>query len=120
MRQETLCFLLPELWGEIEVKSMGVYIKGMKIPGECSDCRFVTWERGYVCLATSTPSALRETINDKRRPDFCPLVHVPDHGRLVDADALIERLGDTEYKGALKRVLIQAPTVIPASEEEKV
>lgn len=72
----------------------GIYIKGMKMPTRCAECFM------YQCGATSM--------------DDCPLIPVPDHGRLIDADALMERLGDVEYKGAVKRVLIQAPTIIPA------
>lgn len=41
-----------------------------------------------------------------------PAKEIPPHGRLIDADALLEHLGDTEYKGAVKRVLMQAPTII--------
>lgn len=45
-------------------------------------------------------------------------VPVPPHGRLIDADALVKHLDGLEYKGAVKRVLIQAPTIIPAEEGE--
>ena len=47
-------------------------------------------------------------------------IFVPDHGDLIDRDALMKNLGDVEYKGAIKRVLIQAPTVIPADKEGEV
>lgn len=50
--------------------------------------------------------------------ELCPLVELPPHGRLIDADALMGHLGDVEYKGAVKRVLIMAPTVIEAGVEE--
>lgn len=47
-----------------------------------------------------------------------PAKEIPPHGRLIDADALLEHLGETEYKGAVKRVLMQAPTIIEAEVEE--
>ena len=38
--------------------------------------------------------------------------------RLIDADALMEwGMKDVPYKGSVKRVLIQSPTVIPADIE---
>ena len=84
----------------------GVYIKGMEMPESCASCRFY----GVYCYAKGDENA-HSTLP-------CPLINVPDHGRLIDADALIEHLGDVEYKGAIKRVLVQAPTIIPADKED--
>ena len=36
------------------------------------------------------------------------------HGRLIDADTLMNNIGDVPYKGSVKRVLMSAPTIIPA------
>jgi len=47
------------------------------------------------------------------------VIPVPDHGRLIDADALMESdLGGEPYKSVIRRVLMQAPTIIPAEEGE--
>lgn len=36
------------------------------------------------------------------------------HGRLIDADALMNNIGDVPYKGSVRRVLLSAPTIVPA------
>ena len=42
------------------------------------------------------------------------------HGRLIDADALMERdLGGEPYKSVIRRILMQAPTIIEAEEGEE-
>ena len=69
---------------------------------------------------------------EEKRMDNCPLVPVPPHGRLVDADALHEELYALEYArenewrdgmreargvDAARVALLDAPTIIPAEEE---
>lgn len=36
------------------------------------------------------------------------------HGRLGDLDKLIINIGDVPYKGSVRRVLMSAPTIVPA------
>ena len=83
---------------------MSVYIHGMEMP-----------KTGYEDVRIFADGSVTATSHNPPyyRTDY-RAVPVPDHGRLIDADALMERLGDVEYKGAVKRVLIQAPTIIPA------
>lgn len=109
---------------------MGVYIKGMKMPKGCVSC----------FLKYGSCSSIRKRIDESkvdkwcpvnyRHPD-CPLIEVPDHGRLIDADAFfkdicnsienITKLGigvDAEFLWAkLNDALDNAPTVIPASKK---
>ena len=40
-----------------------------------------------------------------------------DHGRLGDLDALMNNIGDVPYKGSVRRVLMSAPTIVPAEGE---
>ena len=94
---------------------MSVYIRGMEMPTGCRKCELMYFDgETDVC-----PFAGEVFPSDVERSDHCPLIPIPEHGRLIDADALIEHLGDVEYKGAVKRVLIQAPTIIPADKEEQ-
>ena len=62
----------------------------------------------------------------KALPEYsdCPLIPVPDHGRLIDADEVDRRytpdfteLSDFQcgWNAAMKRVCDDAPTIIPAS-----
>lgn len=65
--------------------------------------------------------------------DGCPLVEIPPHGRLIDADALIEKLNALPHRHDTKMVgmvtneelydaivydLTKEPTIIPAEEGE--
>ena len=49
----------------------GVYIAGMQKPEKCDECPLQTAD--MICELST-----------------CPLIPVPDHGRLIDADALRE------------------------------
>ena len=64
---------------------MGVYIKGMEMP---SCCMFCPLSNSCGCGLTNPPVLMtsKEMLAD--RPDWCPLVSVPPHGRCIDADAL--------------------------------
>ena len=102
---------------------MSVLIKGMEIPEKCGKCRFAT---AFECQVTKN---FITTFN-VRQVD-CPLVPVPPHGRLVDADEMYEEFAlegqrSTRYKlgeawelngKEIRRAIYRLPTVIPASEE---
>ena len=113
---------------------MSVLIKGMNIPQSCMDCK-LTDSENCTCV-------LKEFYNDeyyvgcfeKGRAPWCPLVEVPTHGRLKDADELKELFRETitgiatrtDMKGAYEHMIRasamviemidDAPTVIEASE----
>jgi len=61
---------------------MGVYFKGMEIPDKCGHCRFAT---AFECQVTKN---FITTFN-VRQAD-CPLIPIPPHGRLIDADEISE------------------------------
>ena len=81
---------------------MSILIKGMEMP---KDCIFCPMFRGAWTMCT----VLNKTTSVKGRPDDCPLVPVPPHGRLIDADTINERFLE---------VRDLAPTVIEAEEGE--
>jgi hypothetical protein len=63
---------------------MSVIVKGMKMPSNCAHCICASEDSRY-CAAAN------EYIPMLGKPKWCPLVEVPTpHGRLVDADVLIE------------------------------
>ena len=83
----------------------GVYIPNMKMPESCDVC----WaEYSYeICNSHS---------------ENCPLIPVPDHGRLIDADVLeadnwhLQRYMTTPTGCWIEsKMLKDAPTIIPAS-----
>lgn len=57
---------------------MSILIKGMKMPKNCESCS----------VAHLAECELWMTAGYRQRHKDCPLVEVPSHGRLVDADAL--------------------------------
>ena len=92
---------------------MSVYIKGMEMPKNCWDCPFWNTEP---CPCKGYSTALEHTTD---RHQNCPLVHVSDHGRLIDADALTMVFGLDEHFSVLEAMYLMsliadAPTIIPA------
>ena len=101
---------------------MSILIEGMEMPQTCRDCRFCNGQADTdygVCAWCDVDGKARDAYT---RQD-CPLVPVPPHGRLIDADALKKQgyffpcaIG-TEYAIPLRAVR-EAPTIIPAEEGE--
>ena len=74
---------------------MSVLIKGIGIPESCAECRFCV--NGftddapmYECACESSEN-VSVLVDDHGkpfdfRPEWCPLIELPPHGRLIDAD----------------------------------
>lgn len=60
----------------------GIYIPGMEMPKSCGQCPLhkPLYHTQY-CAVMNKNCAPHETIKE-----WCPLVSVPPHGRLIDAD----------------------------------
>ena len=105
---------------------MAILIKGMKMPISCERCPMLDWDLDYIkCKITDRHFKMKECWRTSRVPD-CPLVEVPyGHGRLIDADALIERFpnngwGYHDYVcSEIRDEILRAPTIIPADKEAK-
>lgn len=98
---------------------MGIFIRGMEMPTNCESCPCKTADAfgGLGCQATGYIS-LRKANQD--RPDSCPLVPVPPHGRLIDADALPSKdVYDQNWReyGYSQYAIDATPTIIPAEED---
>lgn len=112
---------------------MSVYITNLEMPSNCEVCP-LNYDSIY-CMVTD--NALREKgggdflFSHERHPN-CPLVSVPQHGRLGDLDELkikikkednaygFDSYGDGMYDAfqSVYQCIDAAPTIIPASEEE--
>ena len=99
---------------------MSVYIKSMEMPTSCCECAIKSWDGEDDVCPFSGISAL--SIG---RQDDCPLVPVPPHGRLIDADALKERFPrdeDWDYpvntNSLVCETIDNAPTIILPEEGE--
>lgn len=89
---------------------MGIYIKGMEVPFTCLSCEFHKCSGGTGDYCTLTK---KKQFRFKNRPSWCPLVPVPEHGRLIDADALAAQCDDPYWCVWLSDIE-NAPTIIPA------
>lgn len=106
---------------------MSIVIKGMEMPRHCGECGIEWCDRWKQLIIAGMSIA-------KTRPSDCQLIEFPPHGRLIDADALMnklqalydERADEARYTGS-KEIkvswndavykIIDAPTIIPAEEE---
>lgn len=106
---------------------MGVYIKGIEMPKDCGHCLLCEQDTIYDALVYRclvTDNYLDDGYEHQIMKD-CPLVPVPPHGRLIDADELAEKHRELAYelRGAnydfhmtAKAWLDNAPTIIPSEE----
>ena len=119
---------------------MSVLIKGIEMPKNCAVCRLEKDIFGRaVCFGYEDGRALHEDDlppvgNEERRPSWCPLVEIPPHGRLIDADELrwfydnsdvaddvITKENYDQLKVAVaivRQTIDDAPTIIEAEEGE--
>lgn len=116
---------------------MSILIKGMEIPKSCKDCKVYEpmdngcW--GFFCALAGKCLGEKEDILSDGRDADCPLVPVPEHGRLIDADAFVNKHFTNNYivnamtasKNELSTALLNiplvmnnAPTIIPADKED--
>ena len=108
---------------------MSILIKGMEMPKGCDDCPLYGID--LRCSITYTPNYTDGRFVE--RLGNCPLVAVPPHGRLIDADALTNKLQELydkrecearytdskEIKVSWNEAvyqIIKAPTIIEAEE----
>ena len=105
---------------------MGIYIPNMEMPKSCKEC----YDKGicyhihhiaYCPLCGEIENPASYVLASIKRPD-CPLVPVPPHGRLIDADEAIGHLFNGEqclYSwDEIEEAVDATPTIIPAEEGE--
>lgn len=108
---------------------MSVLIKGVKMPNCCDDCWALDEYGDYpVCRITKEQRGYNFRIREKRM-DKCPLVPVLPHGRLIDADALLEHMKKIHDKWKMEGhytpttddeiMTMYMPTIIEAEEEQE-
>ena len=98
---------------------MSVIVTGMEMPKNCQECALyiegACYAKGYRDY---------RSIMDTAKPDDCPLVELPPHGRLIDIKSVedgkfVTVINDYQrwWNGALESVIDNAPTVIEAEGE---
>ena len=81
---------------------MSILIQGMEMPQNCGTC----FLRVGDC---------KQRMYIEHRPKGCPLIELPPHGRLIDADAIQDY--NVETFGQRLLIIDTAPTVIEAEGE---
>lgn len=99
---------------------MSVLIKGMEMPTSCDDCEFCQRDISSYdwCCVPMTNGRSKPLDEPVLKPDWCPLIPVPNHGRLIDADAFFDDLlfPSKQFEQGMRELIGDAPTVIPAEE----
>ena len=85
-----------------------ILIRGMEMPKD-----------GRITIQIGADGAVYFVENcrimaEKYEKNFHAISLPKKHGRLGDLDALMNNIGDVPYKGAVRRVLLSAPTIVPA------
>lgn len=103
----------------------GIYIKGMEMPKNCLDCPCCDDMGGAYCRPLQKKLGL--AFASLYKPDDCPLIEVPKHGDLIDRDAIKETFCGNCFADEKPmecpepcmdmRIILDASTIIPASEE---
>lgn len=101
---------------------MSILIKGMEMPKSCRACHLkMNCDdcEGLECVCVPLHQQigyLDDLLTDKCRDD-CPLVPVPEHGDLVERQAVLNTFS-THMNRTLHYVTIRdtVPTIIPAEE----
>ena len=65
---------------------MSVIVKSMEMPESCYRCPMAN-DDFYLCGATEK---YLENDSEERRPDWCPLIELPPHGRLIAEKTITE------------------------------
>ena len=99
---------------------MSVLIKGMEMPKNCLICDCTNSEWGECVLDPEK----RCPEDYGQRAEWCPLIPVPPHGRLIDADKLKEEFPhdeDWDYPVNTNSYVVEtidkSPTIIEAEDD---
>ena len=93
---------------------MSILIRGMEMP---SCCMFCPISAAASCGLSNPPVIMTSKEMLQGRPDWCPLVPIPPHGRLIDADDTENITVIMNENGSgFNRII--APIIIEAEEGE--
>ena len=98
---------------------MSVLIKDMKTPKRCLDCPMYDCYN-YNCQMYTFGIPARYNRDGSTRPEWCELVEVPAHGRLIDADKLMRDMSEYHVSdGKFQHWVDVQPTVIEAEDGDE-
>lgn len=103
---------------------MSILIRGMTMPKRCGECPCFHADNPMYCQAVKADKNKKIIAPyGKPRPEWCPLIEIPPHGRLIDGDvaeAIYFTDGDADGKDFYDGILYAAgfisrqPTIIEA------
>lgn len=107
---------------------MSILIKGAKMPNNCCSCQLSSHDMCLLCGKDADDWL-------ESRPEYCPLIELPDHGDLIDRNMLIGGFADwyiqespmyigdngvvAETIGDAMKAIEAAHVVIPAERSEE-
>ena len=102
-----------------------ILINGMDMPKSCFCCPMREWHIVHGEKITSCRAAVMLIKDEDDKPDWCPIIEIPQHGDLIDVDAIMRlfyvRSRDGKVIGMFPSVDISviknAPVVIPADKD---
>lgn len=96
---------------------MSVLIRGIEMPKNCAECKM--WSICDCLKEFDDYESLLYAVDDGDWviADDCPLVELPPHGRLIDADELVRIWTGAKFYGNIKPIVDARPTVIEAEGE---
>lgn len=99
----------------------GIYNPNMRQPENCKECPFGRETlRSVVCYGGKIPVSIEDPeLYCMKNPPGCPLVSVPDHGGLIEKNAVFQLIQsipsvDKQLPVEFMKALYELPTVIPA------
>lgn len=93
------------------------YIVPMKKP-ICINCPFRSLDScTLIYLMSDKDSEVTVHVNEMTVSPDCPLIELPPHGRLIDADELVRIWTGAKFYGSIKPIVDARPTVIEAEGE---
>lgn len=99
---------------------MGIYLPNMEMPKSCYECPLQDDE----CFGSIKCRYAKTWGSEEMRAVDCPLVLVPPHGDLIDAEEEMRLMQSCDYDtyddySRAFDMLDNAPTIIPAEEGER-
>lgn len=108
---------------------MSIVIKDIKMPEHCGQC--FAYDTTYQVCNLYFMGIPNRMTSLEHRPEWCELVELPPHGRLIDADALTNNIllrtyirfhtGETSLSEwmILGQHIVNAPTIFEAEGKEE-
>ena len=94
-----------------------ILISGMEMPERCEDCILCHQYETVTVVACGCKVNMRtRELDCVTRPDWCPLIEVPNHSDLISREWLIKNWDKYVYT---LTAIESAPAIIPASGKEK-